>query len=277
MRRWIASRHRGREPAARAPARRSAGRRQSGEQGLQSDERRRSGARRRQTGEQGRQSAGWRRRSGGRARRKEALGLARLGVMMGALALGAAAAAPAATWVGIRYGFHDPSGELFEGSGDLEDGNLAGAQLAFDLAPCAQVEIAGELVSEELRFEEGIFAGIATAGEAELEDLVLYLTGRFDVFCLPLFPLRGYIGGGMNVQYADLSVTPSEGTSGELEEAIEEATGKRTRVGWHLVGGVRFAPASWPLAAFVEGRISDPFAADLPHFRSVYGGLCLRF
>ncbi|MFH1143146.1 MAG: hypothetical protein V1774_01210 [Candidatus Eisenbacteria bacterium] len=199
-------------------------------------------------------------------------------IVLGALAwLALIAPAGAVTWVGVRYGFSDASGDLFEGSGDLGNGDLVGVHLGLGLLPLIEIEVAGEYVSDELRFEEGVFEGLETAGKADFEDLTLYLTGRFDLLSVPLLPLKGYLGGGMNVHYADVDVEPAEGVSEDLEEAIEDATGQKTRVGWHAVGGVRLGLGGLPAAAFLEGRYSDPFKSDVPHSKSLYAGLSLRF
>jgi len=190
-----------------------------------------------------------------------------------------AAPAGAESWVGARYGRYEASGGIFEGSGDLEGGELLGVQLGVRLGPLLEVEVAGEQVSEDLRFEEGIFEGIAAAGEAHFKDLILYLSGRVDLVTFPLLPMKGYLGGGLNVHYAEVSVedaAPAEAGAEDLEQAIEDSIGERTRGGWHALGGVRLCLPALQLAVFVEARLSDSFEADLPQFRSLYAGASLR-
>jgi hypothetical protein len=198
--------------------------------------------------------------------------------------LGAAVAAPAAagghTAVGVRYGYNDASGDLFEKSGDLGGGDLIGIHLIVSLLPLIELEAAGEYVSDELNFDEGVFEGIEAAGKADYEDLTLYLTGKLDVLTIPIFPIKGYIGGGFNVHYADLTVDDAEpvsGTTEDLEAAIEKVTGEKTRVGWHAVAGLRLSFAALPASFFLEGRVMNPFEGDgVPDSKSVYAGVSLQ-
>jgi hypothetical protein len=196
-----------------------------------------------------------------------------------AAALPLAGRAGAESWVGARYGRHEAGGGIFEGSGDLDGGELLGVQLGVRLGPLLEVEIAGEHVSEDLRFEEGVFEGITAAGEAHFKDLIVYLSGRVDLVTFPLLPMRGYVGGGLNVHYAEVSVedaVAAEGGAGDLEQVIEDSVGERTRGGWHALGGVRLCLPALQLAVFVEARLSDSFEADLPQFSSLYAGASLR-
>jgi len=201
-----------------------------------------------------------------------------------ALLAGILLAAPAfagSSSVGVRYGWADASGDLFQGSPDLGGCNLAGVQLGLDLLPLVQVEVAGEYVSQSFGFAEGLFAGIKATGKGDYEDLTLFVTGRANLLSLFVLPVKGYVGGGANVHYADVKIKDATQVlgpgvlSGDLEDAIRKATGKTTRVGWHLVAGLRLAFTGFPASVFLEGRYQDPFKRDqgVPTTKSLYVGL----
>jgi opacity protein-like surface antigen len=200
------------------------------------------------------------------------------------LLAGTLLAAPAfagSSSVGVRYGWADASGELFKGSPDLGGCNLVGVHLGLDLLPLVQVEVAGEYVSQSFGFAEGLFEGIRATGKGDYEDLTLFVTGRVHVLSLFVLPVKGYVGGGANVHYADLKIKDATqvldpgGLGGDLEDAIQKATGKTTRVGWHLVAGLRLAFTGFPASVFLEGRYQDPFKRDqgVPTTKSLYAGL----
>jgi opacity protein-like surface antigen len=206
-----------------------------------------------------------------------------------ALAVSAQPAAPAAaasSAIGVRYGWADASGEIFQGDFDLSGCNLVGVQLGLPLGPLVEAEVAGEYVREPFTFTEGLLEGWKAGGKGDYEDLTLLFTGKASVFTMFALPLRLYVGGGANVHYAEIEVDPAEVTvdqggsgSGTLEDAVAKATGKRTRVGWHLVAGARLAPRGFPLLAFLEGRYQDPFQRNegVPSTKSLYAGLSLAF
>jgi len=201
-------------------------------------------------------------------------------IAWGALLALPQAAAAGVSSVGVRYGYNDASGDLFEKSGDLGGGDLVGIHLAIGLLPLFEIEAAGEYVSDRLSFDEGVFQGIEAAGKADYEDLTLYLTGRLDLLQVPILPIKGYLGGGFNVHYADISVVdaePLDGAAEDFEEAIEEVTGEKTRVGWHAVAGLRLAFTALPASLFLEGRVMDPFEEDgVPNSKSIYAGFSLK-
>ena len=196
------------------------------------------------------------------------------------LAMGSTAAG--AGGVGVRFGYSDVSDDLFTGSGDLGGTNLVGLQFALGLGPWLEIEAAGEYVQEEFRFTEGLFEGVEAAGKGEYEDMGMFLTARLNVLSVPLLPIQGYAGGGVNVHWIDLTVdaTRIAGEGGkddpnELEDAIEKVAGDSSEAGWHAVIGLRFAPMGLPLSAFLEGRYLTGFGDDLPESKSVYVGVNL--
>jgi hypothetical protein len=202
--------------------------------------------------------------------------------------------------VGLRYGWMNASGELFKGSGDLGSGDMVGIQLELGLLPMLSVEAAGEYVNQKLEFSHAFFDDIAAQGDVDYEDVTLYLTGRWYAFSLMALPLKIYGGGGLHVHYADVTVenavqttfVPLDAaarpaappavhhgtgnTTDDLEHAIEDATGARTRVAWHAVAGVRLDPPGSPILLFVEGRYAEPFQDGVPKVKSVYAGLSIR-
>lgn len=207
--------------------------------------------------------------------------------------------AAASSSVGVRYGWMNASGELFKGSGDLGSGDMVGIQLELGLLPMLSVEAAGEYVNQKLAFSHALFDDIAAQGDVDYEDVTLYLTGRWYAISLMALPLKVYGGGGLHVHYADvtvenavpttfvplgaaLSASPPAvrhapgNTTDDLERAIEDATGARTRVAWHLVAGVRLDPPGSPILLFVEGRYAEPFEDGVPKAKSVYAGLSIR-
>jgi hypothetical protein len=206
------------------------------------------------------------------------------------------AAAAGSSAVGLRYGWMDARGDLFEGSGDLGGGDMVGIQLEVGLLPTLSLEAAGEYVNNKLEFSHALFDDIAAQGDVDYEDVTLYLTGRWYALTFMALPLKVYGGGGLHVHYADVTVenateaiAPKRGlasppaahratgdTAGDLERAIEDATGARTRVAWHMVAGVRLDPPGSPIVLFVEGRYAEPFEEDLPKVKSVYAGLSIR-
>jgi len=197
--------------------------------------------------------------------------------------------------VGLRYGWSHADGDLFTGSGDLDSGDLLGLHLDLELLPFLGIEVAGEYVSEDLAFDTTLYDSLRAQGDADYEDLTLYVTGRLNLFSFALLPLKGYLGGGLNVHYAEVELSAEEVAQGAqparapraaggwgdettdaLEDFVARETGARTRIGWHLVGGVRFTPPGLPLSAFLEGRYGDPFEADLPSAKSLYAGVSFR-
>jgi hypothetical protein len=208
--------------------------------------------------------------------------------------------------VGVRYGWADVSDEVFEGSGDLGGCNLAGIHLELDLLPLITVEVAGEYVSQSFEFSDGMFAGIKAAGSGEYEDLTLYVSGRLKVLSLVVLPLQCYVGGGFNVHYVDLTIdddfepvvtsavpggavgaealsagepvgrmTACAGWQDDLEDAVADVAGKTTRVGWHLLAGLRLLFPGVPISVFVEGRYADVFGENVPKATALYGGASL--
>jgi hypothetical protein len=196
---------------------------------------------------------------------------------------------------GARYGWLDAEGELFEGSGELGRGTLAGIQLEVGVGPLFGIEVAGEYVSEKLEFSDALLDSIRAQGEADYDDVTLYLTGRLHALQFGLLPLTGYIGGGLNVHYAEVTVDDAQellaARAGEaaahpvppvggdcchsLEQGIAQVSGPRTRGGWHAVAGLRLAPQGIPFFLFVEARYAEPFDEDLPHHTSAYGGISI--
>jgi|WetSurMetagenome_2_1015567.scaffolds.fasta_scaffold315368_2 hypothetical protein len=205
-------------------------------------------------------------------------------------------AAAGSSAVGVRYGWMNATGELFKGSGDLGSGDMVGIQLELGLLPTLSVEAAGEYVNQKLAFNHALFDDIAAQGDVDYEDVTLYLTGRWYAISLMALPLKIYGGGGLHVHYADVTVENATeavvpkadpeammaarhatgDTAGDLERAIEDATGARTRVAWHAVAGVRLDPPGSPILIFVEGRYAEPFEDGLPKVKSVYAGLSIR-
>ncbi len=184
--------------------------------------------------------------------------------------------------VGVRFGWSDVSDEFFEGSGELGGTNLVGAQLGLGLSPLVEFEVAGEYVREEFAFTEGLIGGIEAAGEGEWEDMALLATVRLVALSLPSLPVRIFVGGGLNVHWADLtldaaSLSPQDAPADEIQEAIEEVAGERSEVGWHAVGGLRLSPPASAICAFVEVRHQEGLDPDdLPKSNSIYGGLSIR-
>ncbi len=202
------------------------------------------------------------------------------GLLSAALAIGTGSAGAGA--VGVRFGYADVSDDLFTGSGDLGGTNLVGLQFALGLGPWLEIEAAGEYVQEEFRFTEGLFDGVEAAGKGEYEDMGMFLTARLNVLSVPLLPIQGYAGGGVNVHWIDLTVDAAPVAGGgrqddpnDLEDAIEKVAGDSSEAGWHAVIGLRFAPMGLPLSAFLEGRYLTGFGDDLPESKSVYVGVNL--
>jgi hypothetical protein len=202
------------------------------------------------------------------------------GLLSAALAIGTGSAGAGA--VGVRFGYADVSDDLFTGSGDLGGTNLVGLQFALGLGPWLEIEAAGEYVQEEFRFTEGLFDGVEAAGKGEYEDMGMFLTARLNVLSVPLLPIQGYAGGGVNVHWIDLAVDAAPVAGGgrqddpnDLEDAIEKVAGDSSEAGWHAVIGLRFAPMGLPLSAFLEGRYLTGFGDDLPESKSVYVGVNL--
>ncbi len=196
-----------------------------------------------------------------------------------ALLLAPAPPAQAGGSVGVRFGWADVSDEVFKGSGDLGGTNLIGLHLNIGLLPLLDVEVAGEYTSEEFSFTEGVVEGFEAAGDGEWEDMALYATGRAKVLGFAFLPIHGYVGGGLNVHWAELTLENYEHVGGdppggnEFEEAVEDVAGDRSEAGWHLVAGVRLAPPASPLSAFLEARYMKGFDADrLPESKAIYLG-----
>ncbi|MCK4304195.1 MAG: hypothetical protein KAY24_08140 [Candidatus Eisenbacteria sp.] len=175
---------------------------------------------------------------------------------------------PGTAWaggaVGIRYGWADVSDDLFEGSGDLGGTNLAGIHLSLRVLPIVEIDLAGEYVSESFDFDEGIFDEVKRAGDGDYEDITIFATGRLEIIGLPLVPIRGYVGGGVNVHWIDLAVDV---------EPLDLAMQSDSEVGWHGVVGLRLSVMGTPMSAFVEGRYMDGFNDGLPTSKAVYGGV----
>jgi hypothetical protein len=201
-------------------------------------------------------------------------------LILGAAGLGGAPARASSAAVGVRYGWADATGELFEGSPDLGGCDLVGVQLGIGLASILQVEVAGEYVSQPFDFARGLFAGVEAAGRGDYQDLTLLATARLQIFTMTFLPLKLYAGGGANVHYANLElhdvteVPSARFGTGDLEDAIRDVAGKTTQVGWHLVAGTRLAFTGFPFSFFLEGRYQDPFKRDdgVPTSKSVYLG-----
>jgi len=198
-------------------------------------------------------------------------------VVFGVLAFSLASPAVAGGGVGARFGYANVSDDVFTGSGDLGGTNLVGLQLNFNLGPLLAIEAAGEYVSEDFSFTEGLFEGIEAAGDGAYKDMGLFATGRIDLLNLMILPLKGYAGGGVNAHWVEVKVENAEADNpandDQLEDAIENVAGDSSEAGWHLVAGIRFAPVGVPLSAFLEGRYMKGFGDDLPSSKSIYLGV----
>jgi hypothetical protein len=198
------------------------------------------------------------------------------------IAAGLTADARAEMSVGMRFGWSDVSGEFFTGSGELGTTNLIGAQLGVGFLKILELEVAGEYISEEFTFTEGIIEGVEAAGAGEWEDMALYATGRARILGLVFLPVQVCVGGGLNLHWAELtldevSLSPQDAPADEIEKAVEEIAGERSELGWHLVGGLRLAPPSWVVSVIAEGRYQKGFDPDqLPEATSIYLGVSFR-
>lgn len=218
--------------------------------------------------------------------------------LLGCLAAAAPLAAPA--WgeaaVGVRYGWLDAKGDLFEGSGDLGGGDLVGIQLDVVPTPWLGFELAGEYVDRDLEFTRAQLDEMTVRGSAAYENLTIYLTLRLYPISFVALPLKLYAGGGVHVNYADLEVeeagdasfvprSASPGIGDDIADAVAEIAGPRNRGGWHAIAGLKLAPRGFPFCFFVEGRHAEPFplgsgdeadAESLPEHKSVYAGVSIR-
>ncbi|MBD3235986.1 MAG: hypothetical protein GF330_04735 [Candidatus Eisenbacteria bacterium] len=207
------------------------------------------------------------------------------------LILCAVGSAAAGAEVGVRLGWADNGDEIFERSGDLGGTDLVGIHLGFDLLPILRAEVAGEYVSEPFEFSDGLLDGIEAAGSGDYEDLSLWVSGRAELFSLMMLPIKGYLGGGLNVHFVDLqidedlerldagSLTRLRATGAwddELQDAVENVAGEQTQTGWHLLAGARLSLSGIPISVFVEGRYSDGFGEELPAAKSLYGGVSIQ-
>ncbi len=186
--------------------------------------------------------------------------------------------------VGARYGWSDASGDIFTGSGDLGGTDLIGLQLSLDLLALLEVEAAGEYVSEEFEFTDGVFQATKAAGRGDYEDFTFFLSAKLDLLELPLFPLKGYVGGGLNVHWIDVTVNEvasqlrpvaAARITDELEDAIKDVTGDSSEIGWHAALGVRLAVPGGPVSLFVEGRYMEGLDDTVPTSKSLYAGFTL--
>jgi hypothetical protein len=219
--------------------------------------------------------------AGRRALRRTWVDRLRLGVSVAFVALaGLPSVGRAEVNVGARFGWSDVADEVFTGSGELGGTNLIGAHLGLNLIRLLELEVAGEYINEDFTFEEGVIGGVEAAGDGKWEDMAVYGTGH--VRLLSLASLRAYVGGGLNIHWAELTlenVTESavDAGSDELEEAVQEIAGERSELGWHAVGGLRLAPGGTALSAFVEGRYMKGFDEEqLPKSTSIYLGASIR-
>jgi hypothetical protein len=234
------------------------------------------------------------------------------------LALAWACASPAAASVGVgaRYGWLDAQGDLFEGSGDLGGGDLVGIHLDLGFSPFLGLEVAGEYVNDDLAFTSAYFDEIEARGSGNYENLTIYLTARLYPLQFSALPLRGYVGGGVHVNYAELEIDEAQAVTGkraaqglaaarpagragagdiedDLRDAVADVTGSRNGGGWHAVAGLALRFGVSPFSLFVEGRYAEPFEGDsesdtgdesdgavisddLPKHKSVYAGVSIE-
>jgi len=206
----------------------------------------------------------------------------RWGIGLALLAFAPSVAAAAGN-VGVRYGWSDVGSEIIDNIGDLGGTNLIGLQASFDLLTLLEVEVAGEYVSESFGFTEGLIGGVEAAGDGDWEDLALYATGHLNVLTLPMLPVTGYVGGGLNVHWIDLKIENAVGPASappgpqdDFDDAVKEVAGESSETGWHVVGGLRLSFLGSPLSIFAEGRWADGFEDDgAPETKSAYLGVTL--
>lgn len=205
-------------------------------------------------------------------------GLLLIGVLSGVP--GAAHATGAA---GVRIGYSNAGDEVFEGGGELDGTNMVGLQLRLDLLPKLSIEAAGEFISQELGAREGFIGGYDAATGGDYEDLTFFATAQLTLISLPGLPLRGYVGGGLNVHWiefdaGDYSYNGAGDPPDGFEAAIREYTGERSEVGWHAVAGVALRLPKAPLSGFLEVRYVDSAESDAAiASKSLYAGISIEF
>lgn len=190
---------------------------------------------------------------------------------IGAALLLAGGPALGAAELGIRAGWLDARGEVFQGSGEIGGGGVYGLTLALGLVPRIDVEFAYERYRQEFSFERGVFQQTFFEGEGEYQDQAYLLTGklRFPVLAGP-FDL--YAGGGASLHQIELDLESEEGG---IEEVLEALGGDREEWAWHVVAGAGLRVPGLPLRLYAEARFNDVGDKETPNTASVYGGLNL--
>jgi hypothetical protein len=187
--------------------------------------------------------------------------------------------AAAGAAVGVRLGYADVGDDVLKKAGSLGGTDLVGIHLQLD-GPLIELEAAGEYVKEGFSFGKALIEGFEAAGKGDYEDIALLATARLKVFTLMILPAYGYVGGGLNVHWVDLTLDDvrqvSGGSSSGFDEAVKDVAGQNSRTGWHAVAGVRLGVAGVPISGFVEGRYLDGFAKELPESKSIYAGVSFR-
>lgn len=176
------------------------------------------------------------------------------------------AAAPAAALeIGVRGGYSDAGGEVFDGSGDVGSGGLFGAVAALPILPAIDLEIAYERYASEFDLDDPIDWQPLETG-AEYVDQSFLATMKFHLFG-GAGPVGIYGGAGASLHSIDL----------EFKGGVEppDLEPDDNDYAWHAVAGIDVRLPEAPLLLYGEYRFQNIEGKEMPRFHSVYAGLNL--
>jgi hypothetical protein len=172
---------------------------------------------------------------------------------------------------GVRGGYADLDGHLFEGSEALGDLKLYGVQAIFPIVSGFAIEVSGEGVSEELVFS---IDGAQQALDAEWNDIALYTTGRLQLLPPGVFGL--YAGAGVGVHFTDIEAADLSGLTEEIRKDVTERINEeRSDFEWNAVAGASLGLGRL-VEVFGEGRYRDVTGDFGREGYALYAGLNLR-
>jgi len=172
---------------------------------------------------------------------------------------------------GVRGGYADLDGHLFDGSEALGDLKLYGVQAIFPLFGGFAIEVSGEGVSEELVFSVD---GAQDAFDAKWSDIALYTTGRIQL--LPPGVLGLYAGGGVGVHFTDIEATGLDHVADEVRKNVSDLINEeRSDFEWNAVAGASLGLGQL-VEVFGEGRYRDVTGDFGREGYALYAGLNLR-
>lgn len=169
--------------------------------------------------------------------------------------------AAASVQLGVRGGYYNSTGDIFEGSGNVGGNGLWGVTGAVSLLLPLEIEFAYE------RYTKDFDTNQIPSGSGTFRDNAYLLTGKLRLpITPPMSPIWFHAGAGVGLHHIETSGGIDQRTNEIITEAKDQGE-------WHGVAGADVKLGSFHF--YGEYRFQDVTEKDGPRFHSVYAGVNL--